>query len=275
MGGRDRGCARSITRELVTVTLNESPTSRWRLYRRKLPDAHDLSGEIAVGLRVALDSDRIVPAVDESVTAPFHLFFPTKIGSGLPFLLHGYFEVNAARTGFYDGSAAQNAAILNILAALVAEAVADTAAHDTSAVASLPDLLGRCVTPDDPHATAFHSQALGLLDHIAWVPLETGHAVPALATPTELFVDDQPNLIDRIAGAFPPSTSLLERIAECLLERSAPTVTTSWCDDVPMRHRICGSRLPHFAGQDRRGHGRAARKTRDSAGSSIFSRRSR
>jgi hypothetical protein len=30
-------------------------------------------------------------------SAPFHLFFPTGIGSGLPFLLHGYFEVDAAR----------------------------------------------------------------------------------------------------------------------------------------------------------------------------------
>jgi hypothetical protein len=43
--------AADITRELVTVTRNGSPTSRWRLYRRTLPDAHDLSGEIAVGLR--------------------------------------------------------------------------------------------------------------------------------------------------------------------------------------------------------------------------------
>jgi hypothetical protein len=194
-----------ITRELVTVTRNGSPKSRWRLYRRTLPDAHGLSGEIAVGLRVALDGDRIVPALDEARTAPFHLFFPTKIGSGLPFLLHGYFEVNAARTGFYDGSAASNQAILDVLADLVADAVADTAGQNAPAVASLPDLLGECDTPDDPHATAFHSRALGLLDHIAWVPLEAGPAIPELAKPTELLVDDQPDLIDRIAKAFPPS----------------------------------------------------------------------
>jgi hypothetical protein len=196
--------APDITREVVTVTRNGSATSRWRLYRRKLPDAHDLSGEIAVGLRVALDSDCIVPALDETPTAPFHLFFPTKIGSGLPFLLHGYFEVNAARTGFYEGSASQNQAILDVLADLVAEAVADTAAQAATAVASLPDLLGECVGPDDPHATAFHLRALALLDRIAWVPLEAGTTVPELAKPTDVLVDERPDLIDRIANAFPP-----------------------------------------------------------------------
>jgi hypothetical protein len=215
LGGQDRvikprweaetKVAAEVRRELVTVTRNGSPTSRWRLYRRTLPDAHDLSGEIAVGLRIALDRDCIVPALDGAPATPFHLFFPTKIGSGLPFLLHGYFEVNAARTGFYDGSAAHNQAILDELAELVARAVADTAGQSATAVASLPDLLGECQVPDVPHATAFHSRALGLLDDIAWVPLEAGSGVPELARPTDLLVDAQPEVIDRVAKAFPPS----------------------------------------------------------------------
>jgi hypothetical protein len=191
-------------RELVTVTRNGTATSRWRLYRRTLPDTRDLSGEIAVGLRVALDGERIVPAVDESFAAPFHLFFPTKIGSGLPFLLHGYFQVNAARTGFYDGAAAENNAILDVLADLVAKAVADTAAHDAPAVASLPDLLGQCLPPEEAHATTFYARALDLLDRIAWVPLEPGPGIPELAKPMGLLVDEQTDLIDRIARAFPP-----------------------------------------------------------------------
>lgn len=201
----ETGIAMGATREVVTVTRNGSPTSRWRLYRRTLPDTHDLSGELAVGLRGALDGDGLVPAVDEAVAAPFHLFFPTKIGSGLPFLLHGYFEVNAARTGFYDGSAAQNKAILNELAGLVADAVADAAAHDALAVATLPDLLGECAPPEDQGAAAFRAHALHLLDDIAWVPLEAGPDVPDFAKPTELLIAEQPELVDRIAQAFPPS----------------------------------------------------------------------
>jgi hypothetical protein len=91
-----------------------------------------------------------------------------------------------------------------VLADLVAEAVADTAGQSAAAVASLSDLLGACVTPDDQHATAFHLRALALLDRIAWVPLEAGTAVPDLAKPTDLLVDDHPDLIGRIASAFPP-----------------------------------------------------------------------
>ena len=192
----------STRRELVTVTRNGSPTSRWCLYRRTLPDTHDLSGEIAVGLRGAVDGDGLVPAVS-GPSAPFHLFFPTKIASGLPFLLHGYFEVNAARTGFYDGSAAQNQAILDELAELVAVAVADAASTDTAPVATLPDLLGECVPPEDARARAFRDRALDLLDEIAWVPIELRPDVPGLAKPTNLLVDQQTDLINRIAQAFP------------------------------------------------------------------------
>ena len=86
----------------MIVARNWEPSSRWRLYRRSLPDTHALSGEIAVGLRGDIENGGLMPALD-GPSSPFHLFFPTTIGSGLPFLLHGYFEVNAARTGFYDG----------------------------------------------------------------------------------------------------------------------------------------------------------------------------
>jgi hypothetical protein len=202
--------ARGATRELVTVTRNRSPTSRWRLYRRTLPDTHDLSGEIAVGLRHALDGEGLMPAVSGLASAPFHLFFPTKIGSGLPFLLHGYFEVNAARTGFYDGSAAQNEAILEELTDLVAVAVADTADHDPGTVATMPDLLGEASPPEDPHAAAFRERALRLLDDIAWVPLEAEPGLPELAKPTELVVDERTELVDKIAEVFPP-TYILNR----------------------------------------------------------------
>ena len=194
----------AATCELVTVRRNKSPTSRWRLYRRTLPDSSALAGEIAVGLRCDVDRDDLVPAVPGGTSAPFHLFFPTTIGSGLPFLLHGYFEVNAARTGFYDGSAARNTAILTELANLVAAAVADTAARAPAAVTALADLLGQSSSPEDPHAAEFRASVLTLLDDVAWVPLEPGPTVPPLTTPTAVLVDARTELIDRIVDAFDP-----------------------------------------------------------------------
>jgi len=192
------------TRELVTVMHNGSPGSRWRLYRRTLADRSDLSGEIAVGLRYAVDDDRLLPAVDGMPSSPFHLFFPTKIGSGLPFLLHGYFEVNAARTGFYDGSAAHNDAVLNELVSLVAVAIADTAAHDAAGMAPLADLLAQGGRPEDIRAQRFHDRALTTLDDVAWVPLEPGPDVPSLTRPSDVLVEERPELVDRIMEAFPP-----------------------------------------------------------------------
>jgi hypothetical protein len=91
---------RGVSRELVAVSRNEVVTSRWRLYRQTLSTSHGLAAEIAAGMRLNADADRCeVIAIDpEEPAAPFHLFFPTRISSGLPLLLHGYFKVNAART---------------------------------------------------------------------------------------------------------------------------------------------------------------------------------
>ena len=114
---------------------------------------------------------KLIPPVGDTPSAPFHLFFPTKIGSGLPFLLHGYFEVNAARTGFYEGSGAHNDRILKSLAALVATAVADTASERAADLSSLLELLADAGQPEDPRAREFTSNALGLLDSVEWVPL--------------------------------------------------------------------------------------------------------
>jgi len=192
------------TCELVTVRRNDSPTSRWRLYRRVLPDTSALAGEIAVGLRCDVDRDDLVAAVPGSTSSPFHLFFPTTIGSGLPFLLHGYFEVDAARTGFYDGSAARNSAILDELAKLVATGVADTADGAPSVLTPLADLLGSSSPPEDHHAAIFRASVLRLLDEVAWVPLAPGPTVPPFTTPTAVLVDARRELVDRIVDAFDP-----------------------------------------------------------------------
>ncbi len=116
-------------REEVRILRDGQLSSTWRLFRRTLPALDDLAGEVAVGLRCvpAERTASVVPAVDGGPSTPFHLFFPTRIASGLPFLLHGYFEVDAARTGFYRGSTDRNRAILDELATLVAEVVRDAA----------------------------------------------------------------------------------------------------------------------------------------------------
>lgn len=97
-------------REEIRVLRDGQLSSTWRLFRRTLPTLEHLAGEVAVGLRCAPGerSASVVPAVDGGPSVPFHLFFPTRIASGLPFLLHGYFEVDAARTGFYRGSTNRN-----------------------------------------------------------------------------------------------------------------------------------------------------------------------
>lgn len=202
--GHEQALADGASRELVSVERNGASTSRWRLYRRTIPDAHGLAGEVAVGLRSGTDDSGLLAAVDGTPSSPFHLFFPTHIASGLPFLLHGYFEVNAARTGFYDGSAARNDAILAVLADLVATAVADTADDDPTALTALADLLGDGGPPEDARAAAFRARALRLLDAIPWVPLEPGDGVPTRARPTELLVDERTEMLSRILAAFSP-----------------------------------------------------------------------
>lgn len=194
------------TREQVDVTRNGKESTSWLLFRRTLPDGHSLAGELAVGLRVERDGvgrRSLVAAGAGQSGAPFHLFFPTKIGSGLPFLLHGYFKVNAARTGFYDGAKEHNGAILEALAELVGTAVQDTTGDNRELLAPLADLLGECTLPEDDLASDFRDTALSYLDEVAWVPVERDEGTPGLGKPTALLVAKQTHVIDRVRDTFP------------------------------------------------------------------------
>jgi len=193
------------TREYVSVERNGTPTTTWQLYRRTLNDKGDLSGEIAVGVRIEADSGRVVAALPNTPSTPFHLFFPTRIGSGLPFLLHGYFEVDAARTGFYEGSAEQNEAILVALAELVASAVSDIAGREGATLIPLPDLLGEGAAPENLRALRFRDLALNKLDDIAWVPVAPRTDGPGVARPRDVLVDEDIGLVERIVSAFSPA----------------------------------------------------------------------
>lgn len=198
------------TRERVSVRRNEEPSTTWQLYRRVLASRDELAGEIAVGLRVGETVAQgpgpatLLPARDGEASAPFHLFFPTRIPSGLPFLLHGYFEVDAARTGFYRGSAERNTEILASLARLAADAVADAAATGTVDLVSLVDRVAAAPEPADPLARSFRAGVLAHLDEVAWVPLAPADRSPQRARPAGALAAS-PDLNRRIGEVFGPA----------------------------------------------------------------------
>ena len=195
-----------LNREEVTILRDGEISSTWRLFRRTLPALEHLAGEVAVGLR-CMPGERmapVVPAVDGGPSAPFHLFFPTRIASGLPFLLHGYFEVDASRTGFYRGSTERNRAILDELATLVAEAVRDAAEDPAIDLVTRVDLIAACDEPEDVLAREFRELVLGRLDRHGWIPVAddgTGHV---RARPDEVLVA-KPELTRHLARVFSSS----------------------------------------------------------------------
>lgn len=190
-------------REVVRVMRNGRLSSQWRLFRRRLEDRPDLE-EIAVGVRIGDETDAtsVRSATDEGASAPFHLFFPTKIQSGLPFLLHAYFEVNAARTGFYDGPQSPNKRMRDELAALVKIAVEDIVESEDLDLASLVNLVAEAGEPGDDDARNFRSDVLRLLDGVAWIPLKDGHEEPRSASPEHVFAE-RGDIVGRIGDAFP------------------------------------------------------------------------
>lgn len=204
---RPREVPDSTRREHVVVSRDGVLSSRWLLFRRSLPDRHDLAGEILAGMRLEGEESSVAAPVANEPSAPFYLFFPTKIRSGLPLLLHGYFEVNAARTGFYDGAAARNGAILRELAKLVRTAVADVASKSDVGIASFVELVGEAQAqpPDENLARSFCDGVLELLDDVAWVPLEAEPSGPAYGKPTELLVDEDSRVVEKLRDTFPPA----------------------------------------------------------------------
>lgn len=192
-----------VSREVMRVRRNGDLSSRWRLFRRELPDLKGLEGEIAVGIRVdGGPTESVLPAVEDHPSSPFHLFFPTRIYSGLPFLLHAYFEVDAARAGFYQGSAKRNETMLAELADLARIAVADAAADENIDLVSLVDLVALAGEPEDDLARKFRRDLLALLDDVAWIPLQDGDGVPRGDRPANVF-GARSRLVERIGSAFP------------------------------------------------------------------------
>jgi len=207
--GERRVLADGVELDRVQVLRDDAVSSFWLLYRRKVDDVRgDLAGETAVGVRTDGDGPRapIVPVYGvDRLDAPFHLFFPTQISSGLPLLLHGYFRVNASRTGFFSGSRSQNDTILAALASLVVTAVDDLVTTGAAETAALANHLAHLNVPEDEQAAAFREDVLTRLDHVAWVPVAHTHGDGGHATPAEVLVDRATTLVERVVSTFPPA----------------------------------------------------------------------
>ena len=230
-----------LRREEVRILRNDQLSSTWRLFRRNLPGPEDLAGEVAVGLRCTPreQSISIVSSMDASPSAPFHLFFPTRIASGLPFLLHGYFEVDAARTGFYRGSTNRNRAILDELATLVSEAVREAAVDPAIDLATMANLIAACDEPEDPLAREFRELVLSRLDPYPWIPVEDDGTGRVRARPDAVLVA-KPELTRHIARVFPPAylkhrvqlgipdSALTDRALELIASRQPPDRRDLW-----------------------------------------------
>ncbi len=191
--------------EDIRILRNDRVSSRWKLFRRTLPSLENLTGELAVGLRLDAVEGRasVLSASDGGMSAPFHLFFPTRIPSGLPFLLHGYFEVDAARTGFYRGSASRNRAIMEELAALSARVVEYAAIDPEVDMVSLVDLIASASEPEDPLAQDFRRQVLDRLDSVSWIPMQSDET-QACGRPVDVFVA-RPAITRHVATVFTPA----------------------------------------------------------------------
>ncbi|PWW25181.1 hypothetical protein JD79_04379 [Geodermatophilus normandii] len=192
-----------IVRESVLIRRDGAPSSSWFLYRQ---GNGGLADETAVGVRVQPVGEgppEVVPPLEGDAGAPFHLFFPTRIASGLPLLLHGYFEVDAARTGFYEGSAVRNREVLEALGRLSVQALADLAETGAVDLLSLVERLAATTPPDDPHARRFREAVLAGLDDVAWVPLAEGGDTPRRARPVDCLVTGDGRLDDALLTTFP------------------------------------------------------------------------
>lgn len=168
-----RSTVQGMLVEQVSIRRDGMTSSNWVRYHRQLEDNGDLASEVTSAFRLDEDDPRVPVAAhdDPEASSPFHLFFPTRIGSGLPFLLHGYFEVDAARTGFYAGSMEANQVIMDALADLVIEAVDHlTETHEGLDLLALAELVATAPTPETPLAKHFNTRVLAGLDHVAWLP---------------------------------------------------------------------------------------------------------
>jgi hypothetical protein len=198
----------------VSVIRDNNLSSRWWLFERNLPGHPGLEGDIAVGVRITNRDDGIaIPVLPtdetrvESSSDCFHLFFPTRIRTHLPVLLHAYFEVDAGRKAFAEDRETANRDRLEGLRQLAVDVTRYLVQRTRAGRMDLSDLALLFAKtsghPDDPSAARFRDQLLRDLDHESWVTA-IGGGVPAFGSPAELLIDARPAVADLLPAAFPP-----------------------------------------------------------------------
>lgn len=195
----------------VVVLRDGLVSSRWWLFERSLPGLNGLLGDLGVAVRLQEDeAGRMIPVAprdeqrDGSSADCFHLFFPTRIRTHLPFLLHAYFEVDAGRKGFAEDRVRENQVRLDGLRALVLDVtrhlVASRDALDLLPLAGL--FAATSGVPDDVLARGFREALLNDLDTEPWV---VAGSEAEVASPRDLLVDDRGDLPRLLPIGFPPA----------------------------------------------------------------------
>lgn len=203
----------------VEITRNGSLSSRWLLFEAEadelLDGAAPLERAISVAARLAAATPPDEPTrLAKGTTADaFHLFFPTRILTHLPFLFHAYFEVDVSRTSFARSREARNAQLLGALRRLTVTAVRHLAGQAQRGRFDLRSLVALLADddadPDDELAKSFRSDLLAILDREVWIHAASPDDSVALAAPVNLLVD--PRVQDLLPVAF-PSRYVQERL---------------------------------------------------------------
>ena len=197
----------------VEILRDGNSSSRWLIYERTLEGFRGLEGNISVGVRLEEVGGSLRPAQfggdsEKGGLGCFHLFFPTRIRTNLPFLLNAYFEVDASRQAFARDSEERNRELLDGLRQLAVDAVADLAGPQERGLdpTSLPDLFERSSgEPEDPLARAFRESLIKQIDDVPWVAVRDPGTGIRVARPRELLVDARDRLPELLPRAFPPA----------------------------------------------------------------------
>lgn len=196
----------------ITVSRNGHRSSHWWLFERAIPGFDGLEGDLAVAVRLgASEGGEVVPVAprdagrEDSTADCFHLFFPTRIRSHLPYLFHAYFEVDAGRKSFAEDKAADNQLRLDGLRALavaVTNHLVDAASKGELEATDLARIFAETQgDPDDPLAHAFREALLADLDRVAWVAAASTDR--RFVAPYDLLIDHRADLPTLLPIAFP------------------------------------------------------------------------
>lgn len=198
----------NLMSQAVDVLRNDSVSSSWELWERRLPGRDGLEGDIAVGIKVERAPGGVMRLAEKPTAGNFHLFFPTRIASRLPLLLQAYFQVDAGRQGFAADQGELNRGLLGRLGELAVDAISDLAHRASSGaidINGLADAFAQVAgEPDDALAIGFRDTLLARLDSIRWVAAEQGEAGNGFASPAELLADSREPVATHLAKAFPP-----------------------------------------------------------------------